>query len=200
MGVQGVGATHVSPKNKIKIFFSKLLPKIRWKSDAPWVFMINIKFCHLFRFFTTWRIWRHGDVKRKFIVLILIDMDRGNQDLNIGTKYIYNFYIFIFSVFHDIITHCVSLLFLFIVHIIIMLSVEALKDLSQFQWKSAHAPKKELPKDFLWPNLTKITQCLYLTPFLIYLKEVSFNFEWNGRNFNKLIKSSVKTEGWIVFK
>ena len=23
------------------------------------------------------------------------------------------------------------------------------KDLSQFQWKSAHAPKKELPKDFL---------------------------------------------------
>ena len=22
------------------------------------------------------------------------------------------------------------------------------KDLSQFQWKSAHAPKKELPKDF----------------------------------------------------
>ena len=24
-----------------------------------------------------------------------------------------------------------------------------LKDLSQFQWKSAHAPKKELPKDFL---------------------------------------------------
>ena len=26
---------------------------------------------------------------------------------------------------------------------------ENLKDLSQFQWKSAHAPKKELPKDFL---------------------------------------------------
>ena len=24
-----------------------------------------------------------------------------------------------------------------------------IKDLSQFQWKSAHAPKKELPKDFL---------------------------------------------------
>ena len=24
-----------------------------------------------------------------------------------------------------------------------------LKELSQFQWKSAHAPKKELPKDFL---------------------------------------------------
>ena len=23
------------------------------------------------------------------------------------------------------------------------------KDFSQFQWKSAHAPKKELPKDFL---------------------------------------------------
>ena len=23
------------------------------------------------------------------------------------------------------------------------------KDLSQFQWKSAHAPKKELPKDIL---------------------------------------------------
>ena len=23
------------------------------------------------------------------------------------------------------------------------------KDLSQFQWKTAHAPKKELPKDFL---------------------------------------------------
>ena len=23
-----------------------------------------------------------------------------------------------------------------------------LKDLSQFQWKSSHAPKKELPKDF----------------------------------------------------
>ena len=23
------------------------------------------------------------------------------------------------------------------------------KDLSEFQWKSAHAPKKELPKDFL---------------------------------------------------
>ena len=22
------------------------------------------------------------------------------------------------------------------------------KDLSQFQWKSAHAPKKEFPKDF----------------------------------------------------
>ena len=74
-----------------------------------------------------------------------------------------------------------------------------LKDLSQFQWKSAHAPKKELPKDCLLPNLTKITQCLYLTPFLISLTEVSFNFEWNGRNFNKLIKSSVKTEGWIVF-
>ena len=39
----------------------------------------------------------------------------------------------------------------------------------------------------------------YLTPFLISLKEVCFNFQWNGRNFNKLIKSSVKTEGWIAF-
>ena len=27
--------------------------------------------------------------------------------------------------------------------------IEMNKDLSQFQWKSAHAPKKELPKDFL---------------------------------------------------
>ena len=26
---------------------------------------------------------------------------------------------------------------------------DIIKDLSQFQWKSAHAPKKELPKDFL---------------------------------------------------
>ena len=59
--------------------------------------------------------------------------------------------------------------------------------------------KRNFLKIFLQPNLTKITQCLYLTPFLISLKEVSFNFEWNGRNFNKLIKSSVKTEGWIVF-
>ena len=55
--------------------------------------------------------------------------------------------------------------------------------------------KRNFLKIFLSPNLTKITQCLYLTPFLISLKEVSFNFEWNGRNFNKLIKSSVKTEG-----
>ena len=36
-------------------------------------------------------------------------------------------------------------------------------------------------------------------PILDIPKEVSFNFEWNGRNFNKLTKSSVKTEGWIVF-
>ena len=35
--------------------------------------------------------------------------------------------------------------------------------------------------------------------FLICLKDVSFNFHWNGRNFNKLIKSSVKTEWCIVF-
>ena len=30
-------------------------------------------------------------------------------------------------------------------------------------------------------------------------KEVSFNFQRNGKNFNKLIKSSVKTEGCILF-
>ena len=39
------------------------------------------------------------------------------------------------------------------------------------------------------------------TSFLISLslRKVSFNFQWNRRNFNKLIKSSVKTEGNIVF-
>ena len=29
------------------------------------------------------------------------------------------------------------------------IKTDILKDLSQFQWKSAHAPKKELPEDFL---------------------------------------------------
>ena len=39
------------------------------------------------------------------------------------------------------------------------------------------------------------------TSFLISLslRKVSFNFQWNRRNFNKLIKSSVKTEGYFVF-
>ena len=38
-------------------------------------------------FFTILRIWLHSDGTRKLIVLILVDMDRGNQDLYIGTKY-----------------------------------------------------------------------------------------------------------------
>ena len=40
-----------------------------------------------FRFFLSFlRIWRHSDVTRKLMVLILIDMDRGDPDQNIGTK------------------------------------------------------------------------------------------------------------------
>ena len=69
------------------------------------------------------------------------------------------------------------------------------KDLSQFQWKSAHAPKEKLPKDFLQPNHI---MSLFNPILDIPKRSFFFNFQWKGRYFIKLIKSSVKTEGCIV--
>ena len=41
----------------------------------------------LFALLPLWRIWRHSDVTRTLMVLILVDMNREDQDLYIDTKY-----------------------------------------------------------------------------------------------------------------
>ena len=55
------------------------LPQTRWKAEFPGIFMVKNKFYHFSVFIDI-------DVTSKLLVLILVDMDRGDQDLYIGTK------------------------------------------------------------------------------------------------------------------
>ena len=49
----------------------------------PKIFMIKTNFAIFFYHFD---VWCHSDVTQKLIVLILVDMDGGDQGLCIGTK------------------------------------------------------------------------------------------------------------------
>ena len=75
-----------------------------------------------------------------------------------------------------------------------------LKDLAQFPWKSAYAPKKVTSERFFVTESDENHIMSLFNPILdIPIRSSSFDFQWNLRNFNKLFKSSVKTQGCIVF-
>ena len=58
--------------------------------------------------------------------------------------------------------------------------IKILKDLSQFQWKSAHAPKKELPKDFFVTKSDENHIMSLFNPILDIPKrsKLQFSMEW----------------------